>query len=189
MTDFSLVNSSNFRSSSYSRNLRKINQQCRFVFRLNTMCFAWRAKLIESAKAKNQPETHLQSICLFPFDLQILSIVDDCLKKDVIQNSIPARAEPHFCRWFIKFETPNVTLCSLFTSRWVFKQLYDKGLVYRGVKVMPFSTACNTPLSNFESHQNYKVNTLYVAIRFTLLSSVWIWKALGIIFFFVCGGT
>lgn len=41
--------------------------------------------------------------------------------------------------------------------RWVFKQLYDKGLVYRGVKVMPFSTACNTPLSNFESHQNYKV--------------------------------
>ncbi|XP_071669138.1 isoleucine--tRNA ligase, cytoplasmic isoform X3 [Patagioenas fasciata] len=39
---------------------------------------------------------------------------------------------------------------------WVFKQLYDKGLVYRGVKVMPFSTACNTPLSNFESHQNYK---------------------------------
>ncbi|XP_064032755.1 isoleucine--tRNA ligase, cytoplasmic-like isoform X5 [Pogoniulus pusillus] len=39
---------------------------------------------------------------------------------------------------------------------WVFKQLYDKGLVYRGVKVMPFSTACNTPLSHFESHQNYK---------------------------------
>uniref|UniRef100_A0A8C3FGL5 isoleucine--tRNA ligase n=1 Tax=Chrysemys picta bellii TaxID=8478 RepID=A0A8C3FGL5_CHRPI len=41
-------------------------------------------------------------------------------------------------------------------SVWVFKQLYNKGLVYRGVKVMPFSTACNTPLSNFEAHQNYK---------------------------------
>lgn len=41
--------------------------------------------------------------------------------------------------------------------RWVFKQLYEKGLVYRGVKVMPFSTACNTPLSNFEANQNYKV--------------------------------
>ncbi|XP_076447900.1 isoleucine--tRNA ligase, cytoplasmic-like [Babylonia areolata] len=39
---------------------------------------------------------------------------------------------------------------------WVFKQLYNKGLVYRGYKVMPFSTACNTPLSNFESGQNYK---------------------------------
>lgn len=39
---------------------------------------------------------------------------------------------------------------------WVFKQLFSKGLVYRGFKVMPFSTACSTPLSNFESGQNYK---------------------------------
>ncbi|CAO2629083.1 Isoleucine--tRNA ligase, cytoplasmic, partial [Lemmus lemmus] len=39
---------------------------------------------------------------------------------------------------------------------WVFKQLYDKGLVYRGVKATPFSTACGTPLSNFESNQSYK---------------------------------
>jgi isoleucyl-tRNA synthetase len=39
---------------------------------------------------------------------------------------------------------------------WVFKQLYVKGMVYQGVKVMPYSTACTTPLSNFESGQNYK---------------------------------
>ena len=39
---------------------------------------------------------------------------------------------------------------------WVFKQLFTKGLVYRGFKVMPFSTGCSTPLSNFESGQNYK---------------------------------
>lgn len=39
---------------------------------------------------------------------------------------------------------------------WVFKELYNKGLVYQGVKVMPYSTACSTPLSNFESGQNYK---------------------------------
>lgn len=39
---------------------------------------------------------------------------------------------------------------------WVFSELWNKGLVYRGVKVMPYSTACNTPLSNFESGQNYK---------------------------------
>lgn len=42
------------------------------------------------------------------------------------------------------------------TIWWVFKELYNKGLIYQGVKVMPFSTACNTPLSNFESGQNYK---------------------------------
>lgn len=39
---------------------------------------------------------------------------------------------------------------------WVFSELWNKGLVYKGVKVMPYSTACNTPLSNFESGQNYK---------------------------------
>ncbi|NWT01489.1 SYIC protein, partial [Mionectes macconnelli] len=60
-------------------------------------------------------------------------------------------------RW-IDFENDYKTLYPEFMESvwWVFKQLYDKGLVYRGVKVMPFSTACNTPLSNFESHQNYK---------------------------------
>ena len=39
---------------------------------------------------------------------------------------------------------------------WVFKQLYDKGLVYEGFKVMPFSTKLGTPLSNFEANLNYK---------------------------------
>jgi isoleucyl-tRNA synthetase len=39
---------------------------------------------------------------------------------------------------------------------WVFKQLFSKGMVYQGVKVMPYSTACTTALSNFESGQNYK---------------------------------
>ncbi|OVA02875.1 Aminoacyl-tRNA synthetase [Macleaya cordata] len=39
---------------------------------------------------------------------------------------------------------------------WVFAQLYEKGLVYRGFKVMPYSTGCKTPLSNFEANSNYK---------------------------------
>lgn len=39
---------------------------------------------------------------------------------------------------------------------WVFKQLYDKGLVYEGFKVMPFSAKLGTPLSNFEAGENYK---------------------------------
>lgn len=32
--------------------------------------------------------------------------------------------------------------------RWVFKQLHEKGSAYRGFKVMPFSKACYTSLSN-----------------------------------------
>ncbi|OUC41766.1 putative isoleucine--tRNA ligase [Trichinella nativa] len=60
-------------------------------------------------------------------------------------------------RW-IDFKNDYKTLYPSFMESvwWVFKQLYNKGLVYRGVKVMPFSTACGTPLSNFESGQNYK---------------------------------
>ncbi|KAJ8259862.1 hypothetical protein GJAV_G00174320 [Gymnothorax javanicus] len=73
-------------------------------------------------------------------------------------------------RW-IDFKNDYKTLYPSFmeTVWWVFRQLYDKGLVYRGVKVMPFSTACNTPLSNFESHQNYKdVQDPSVIVNFPL---------------------
>lgn len=39
---------------------------------------------------------------------------------------------------------------------WVFKELWNKGLVYKGVKVVPVSTAFGTVLSNFEASSNYK---------------------------------
>lgn len=39
---------------------------------------------------------------------------------------------------------------------WVVKALWDKGLIYRGNKVMPVSTGLETPLSNFEAGMNYK---------------------------------
>ena len=32
----------------------------------------------------------------------------------------------------------------------VFQRIFDKKLVYRGSKIMPYSTTCHTPLSNFE---------------------------------------
>lgn len=34
---------------------------------------------------------------------------------------------------------------------WAFKQLFDKGLIYESMRVMPYSWACETPLSNFET--------------------------------------
>lgn len=39
---------------------------------------------------------------------------------------------------------------------WAFQQLWKKGLIYKGYKVVPFSTAVSTVLSNFESNLNYK---------------------------------
>lgn len=52
---------------------------------------------------------------------------------------------------------------------WVFKQLYDKGLVYEGYKVMPFSAKLGTPLSNFEAGENYKdVDDPAITVAFPL---------------------
>ena len=39
---------------------------------------------------------------------------------------------------------------------WVFKQLWDQGRVYRSHRIMPYSWALSTPLSNFEAGSNYK---------------------------------
>jgi isoleucyl-tRNA synthetase len=53
---------------------------------------------------------------------------------------------------------------------WVFSQLFEKDLVYQGYKVMPYSTACGTPLSNFEAGLNYKdVRDPAVVVNFPLV--------------------
>lgn len=54
---------------------------------------------------------------------------------------------------------------------WVFKTMFDKGLVYRGYKVMPFSTVLGTSLSNFEAGLNYKdVHDNAAVVSFPLVS-------------------
>lgn len=37
---------------------------------------------------------------------------------------------------------------------WAFKQLYDKGLIYEAYRVMPYSWACQTPVSDFETRMD-----------------------------------
>ena len=52
---------------------------------------------------------------------------------------------------------------------WVFKALWDKGLVYEGYKILPYCPRCATPLSNFETNQGYKeVVDPAITIRFKL---------------------
>lgn len=56
------------------------------------------------------------------------------------------------------------------TLWWVFKQLFDKGSVYQGYRVMPYSTALTTALSNFEANQNYQdVTDPAVVVSFPLV--------------------
>ncbi|CAI8495539.1 unnamed protein product [Hanseniaspora opuntiae] len=60
-------------------------------------------------------------------------------------------------RW-IDFDNDYKTMYPTFMEScwWAFKELHTKNQVYRGYKVMPYSTGCTTPLSNFEAQQNYK---------------------------------
>ncbi|MDD5729332.1 MAG: isoleucine--tRNA ligase, partial [Victivallales bacterium] len=53
---------------------------------------------------------------------------------------------------------------------WVFRQLWDKGLIYEGYKILPYCARCATPLSNFEANQGYAdVTDPAITIRFRSL--------------------
>jgi isoleucyl-tRNA synthetase len=60
-------------------------------------------------------------------------------------------------RW-VDFENNYRTMDTPFmeTVWWVVKQLYEKGLIFEGYRVMPYSWRIATPLSNFEASLNYK---------------------------------
>lgn len=50
---------------------------------------------------------------------------------------------------------------------WVIQQLWNKGLIYQGYRVMPYSWRIGTPLSNFEASLNYKeVQDPALTVRF-----------------------
>lgn len=52
---------------------------------------------------------------------------------------------------------------------WVFKQIWDKDMVYQGHKSMHICPRCETPLSNFEVTQGYKdVTDLSITCKFEL---------------------
>ncbi|OQR89611.1 isoleucyl-tRNA synthetase [Thraustotheca clavata] len=53
----------------------------------------------------------------------------------------------------------------------VFQTMFNKGLVYRGFKILPYSTACNTSLSNFEANSDYRdTPDPSVVVNFPLVS-------------------
>ncbi|KAK7472709.1 isoleucine--tRNA ligase [Stygiomarasmius scandens] len=74
-------------------------------------------------------------------------------------------------RW-IDFDNDYKTLNMSFMESvwWAFTELFKKGLVYRGLRVMPYSTGCTTPLSNFEAGLDYRdVNDPAVTVAFSLV--------------------
>ncbi len=61
---------------------------------------------------------------------------------------------------------------------WAFKQLWDKGLVYQGFKVLPYCWRCETPLSNHElrmDEDTYRERQdPSVTVRFKLETGEWL---------------
>lgn len=60
-------------------------------------------------------------------------------------------------RW-VDFENDYKTMDVNFMESvwWVFKALWDKGLIYKDFKVLPYSYGATTPLSNFEANLDYR---------------------------------
>lgn len=55
-------------------------------------------------------------------------------------------------RWVdFKNDYKTMDLSFMESVMWAFKQLFDKGLIYEGYRVVPYSWAAQTPLSNFET--------------------------------------
>lgn len=57
---------------------------------------------------------------------------------------------------------------------WAFKELYDKGLVYESMRVMPYSWACETPVSDFETRMDNSYRekvSKAVTVKFSLEGS------------------
>lgn len=83
-------------------------------------------------------------------------------------------------RW-VDFDNTYKTMDPTFMESvwWVFKNLWDQGLVYQGFKVMPFSAKLGTPLSNFEANLNYQdVDDPSITVQFPLIdddASLLIW--------------
>src|SRR3989344_4199779 len=91
------------------------------------------------------------------------------------------RIIPRMGRW-ADMEADYKTMDATYTESvwWVFKKLYDKGLIYEGFKAMHLCPRCGTTLSNFEVAQGYKdIDDLGVTVKLPLVdepdTSLLIW--------------
>src|SRR5467141_3177884 len=69
--------------------------------------------------------------------------------------------------YWLDYEHPYITYANPYIESvwWLLKRLYDKALLYRGHKVLPYCPRCGTALSSHELAQGYEevqTNTIYV---------------------------
>jgi len=71
--------------------------------------------------------------------------------------------------FWVDLDNPYKTMDTKFMESewWALKQLFDKGLIYKSYKVVPYSVGCETPLSSHEVALGYKeVEDMTVTVRF-----------------------
>lgn len=78
---------------------------------------------------------------------------------------------PRLGRW-VDMENDYRTMDASYTESiwWIFKTLFDRGLIYEGYKSMHICPRCETTLANFEVNQGYKdVTDISVIVEFELV--------------------
>ena len=91
-------------------------------------------------------------------------------RADVFSNIKDWNLSTEELNYWIDLENPYVTLEDDYMESvwWSLKELYKKGLLYEGHKVVPFCPRCGTPLSSHEVAQGYKdvkEDSVYVAFK------------------------
>jgi len=90
----------------------------------------------------------------------VKKFIEECRKYIEIVSSEWEWYVDHIGRWVDfknAYKTWNLTYME--SVMWVFKKMYDKGYIYKGLRVSLFCPHCSTPISNFEvamDAENYK---------------------------------
>ena len=95
--------------------------------------------------------------------------ISEC-KSDVFCNIKDWDESTEELNYWIDLENPYRTLDNNYVESvwWSLSELYKKGLLYEGYKVVPFCPRCGTPLSSHEVAQGYKdikEDSVYIAFK------------------------
>ena len=91
-------------------------------------------------------------------------------RESVWENEAAFRDFTHKMGQFIDLEHPYITYDNDYieTEWWILKKYFDAGLVYDGLKILPYCPRCGTGLASHEVAQGYKeisVNTVTVPFK------------------------
>lgn len=91
-------------------------------------------------------------------------------RESVWKNEAAFKDFTHKMGQFIDLKNPYITYENDYieTEWWILKKFFDEGLIYDGLKILPYCTRCGTGLASHEVAQGYKeisVNTVTVPFK------------------------